>query len=143
MSTDAEDISQVIDKISDTFIDHAERPRNYGSLEDYDSNTSFTGSCGDTITVWLKVNKDIIEDIKFQTDGCGYTVACGSMATSLIRGKRITDVAKINQKRIIDKLGGLPDSHKHCALLASSAIKEAVKDYYLFKKEPWKKLYRK
>ena len=143
MESRGEQLKKIVKGITDAFIDHAERPRNYGTLPAGEGFTSFTGPCGDTIRVWLKVRDDIVEDIRFDTDGCGYTIACGSVATEMILGKKILDVKKISQKRIIDELGWLPDSHKHCALLASNALKEAVKDYYLFKKEPWKKLYRK
>ena len=92
--------------------------------------------------IWLKVGGDTISEAAFLTDGCAATIAAGSMVTQLTKGKSIPQALKINQSDILCALGGLPEGNKHCALLAADTLKEAVKDYLVFKKEPWKKAYR-
>jgi nitrogen fixation NifU-like protein len=128
---------------SETTIDHSINPRNVGSLEDADGFAQVTGLCGDTMEIWLKVLDDIIVQATFFTDGCGTSIASGSMVTELAKGKSITEAQKISQQHVLDALGGLPDESKHCALLAANTLKEAVRDYLTMKREPWKKAYRK
>jgi nitrogen fixation NifU-like protein len=128
---------------SETTIDHSINPRNVGSLEDADGFAQVTGLCGDTMEIWLKVLDGIIVQATFFTDGCGTSIASGSMVTELAKGKSITEAQKISQQNVLDVLGGLPDESKHCALLAANTLKEAVRDYLTMKREPWKKAYRK
>jgi nitrogen fixation NifU-like protein len=128
---------------SETTIDHSINPRNVGSLEGADGFAQVTGPCGDTMEIWLKVLDDIIVQASFFTDGCGTSIASGSMVTELAKGKSITEAQKISQQNVLDALGGLPDESKHCALLAANTLKEAVRDYLAMKREPWKKAYRK
>jgi len=128
---------------TETTIDHAMNPRNVGSMSDYDGSARITGPCGDTMEMWLKVRNNVINRITFWTDGCGTSFAAGSMLTELARGKSITQAMKINQHDVLDALGGLPEENVHCALLAGNTLKAAVRDYLLYKKEPWKKAYRK
>jgi nitrogen fixation NifU-like protein len=128
---------------SETTIDHSINPRNVGSLEDADGFAQVTGLCGDTMEIWLKVKDGTIAQAAFYTDGCGTSIASGSMVTELAKGKSITDAQKISQQNVLDALGGLPDESKHCALLAANTLKEAVRDYLTMKREPWKKAYRK
>ncbi len=123
-------------------IDHATNPRNAGKFIAPDGFSRVTGPCGDTIEISLRVKDDIIQIAAFQTDGCAPTVACADIAVDMIKGRSIAEVRQVNQEKILGALGGLPDDHKHCALLASNALKEAMKDYFEFKREPWKKAYR-
>jgi nitrogen fixation NifU-like protein len=128
---------------SETVIDHAMNPRNLGEMSDADGYARVTGSCGDTMEIWLKVMDGIIIQATFYTDGCGTSIASGSMITDMAKGKSITETQKIGQKNVLDALGGLPDESEHCALLAANTLREAVRDYIAMKREPWKKAYRK
>ena len=141
-ANDNPEMEQPQNLYSDTVIDHAQNPRNVGDDPYPDGYAIVTGPCGDTMGVWLRVKGDTIERCTFWTDGCGPSIACGSMATEMTRGKRVTAALKITQGEIIDKLGGLPEESQHCALLAANTVKEAVRDYISLKKEPWKKAYR-
>lgn len=127
---------------TETVIDHALRPRNVGGLEDADGVGRVTGPCGDTMQVWLKVDGDTIVDAAFSTDGCGPSLAAGSMITELAKGKSVLDTLRISQQDVLDALGGLPEDSVHCALLAVDTLKAAVKDYLAVKNESWRKAYR-
>ena len=127
---------------SETVIDHAMNPRNVGTMTEADGFGSVTGPCGDTMEIWLRVRDNRIEDTVFYTDGCGTSIACGSMVTEMAKGKSITHALRINQDEILQALGGLPQESLHCALLAANTLKAAIKDYMALKKEPWKKAYR-
>ena len=128
---------------TETVIDHAMNPRNVGSIPDADGFGSVTGPCGDTMEIWLKGNGNMVEDATFWTDGCGTSIACGSMATEMMKGKNTIQASAINQNKILEALGGLPEDSLHCALLATNAVKAAIQDYLALKNEPWKKAYRK
>jgi len=128
---------------SETVIDHAMNPRNLGTMPDADGFARVTGPCGDTMEVWLKVIDGIIIQATFYTDGCGTSIASGSMVTEMAKGKSITETQKIGQQNVLDALGGLPDESEHCALLAANTLREAVRDYIAMKREPWKKAYPK
>jgi len=128
---------------SDTVIEHAVNPRNAGDITDADSFAQVTGPCGDTMEIWLKVNNDTITRATFMTDGCGTSIAAGSMVTELARGKSIVQALRIGQQDVLDALSGLPEDSEHCALLAADTLKEAVKEYLALKKEPWKKNYKR
>jgi nitrogen fixation NifU-like protein len=123
-------------------IDHAQNPRNLGQIPDADGFASVVGSCGDTMDICLRVRNDKILNAVFFTDGCGTTIAAGSMVTELAKGKSVSDAFKITQQDILDALGGLPEESRHCALLASDTLKAAVRDYFTFKNQPWKRAYR-
>jgi len=127
---------------SETVIDHAMNPRNVGDMENAEGFGRVTGSCGDTMEMWLKVRDGVIADAIFLTDGCGTTIASGSMVTELVKGKNITGAQKVTQQDVLSALGGLPEESLHCALLATETLKEAIKDYFALKEEPWKKAYR-
>jgi len=77
------------------------------------------------------------------TDGCGTTIAAGSMITELVKGKTIIQAHKISQQDVLNALGGLPEESQHCALLASNTLKEAIKDYLAFQNEPWKRMFKR
>jgi nitrogen fixation NifU-like protein len=114
---------------SETTIDHFLNPRHYGVLEQADGQSQVTGPCGDTISIWLKVRDGAITEITFTTDGCGTSIASGSMVTVLAKGRMVEEAYNIGQQDVLDALGGLPEENEHCGLLASMSLKEAIKDY--------------
>ena len=127
---------------SEIAIDHAMNPRNVGNMESADGFAKITGPCGDTMEVWLKVKGDMITEVTFMTDGCGTSIASGSMVTEMAKEKSIIEARKINQPDILSALDGLPEESQHCALLAANTLKAAIRDYLAMKKEPWKRTYR-
>jgi len=139
----AEIIEQAKKVYSESVIDRWLNPRNAGKIEIPQGYGRLTGICGDIMEISLRIVKDRIIDAKFLTEGCGPTLAAGSMATELAMGKSVQEALRINQETILDNLGGLPGESEHCALLASETLKEAIKDYLAQKREPWKKAYKK
>lgn len=127
---------------TETVIDHAQHPRNLGQIPDADGLASVTGSCGDTMEICITIRNDRILSANFMTDGCGTTIAAGSIITELAKGRTVSDAFKITQRDVLNALGGLPEESQHCALLAADTLKEAIKDYLAFKNEPWKRAYR-
>jgi nitrogen fixation NifU-like protein len=134
--------AKMLEVYSETAVEHAMNPRNIGDLADADGCAKVTGSCGDTMQLWLKLKGDTIQQATFLTDGCGTSIASGSMVTELARGKKLGQARRISQKDVLDALGGLPEESEHCALLAADTLKAAIRDYLDMKKEPWKKSYR-
>jgi len=128
---------------SEKTIDHFLNPRNLGRIQAADGFGMVTGSCGDTMEIYLMIKNGGIANATFWTDGCGPSIASGSMATELARGKSIAEATKITQDVILNDLGGLPEESLHCALLAANTLREAIRDYLAFKKEPWKRAYRR
>ena len=128
---------------SEAVVEHSMNPRNVGHLENADGFARVTGPCGDIMSIWLKVNGDTIINASFMTDGCGTTIASGSMVTEMAKGKSVGEAQKISQQDVLDALGGLPDESEHCALLAANTLKAAIRDYIAMKREPWKRAYRK
>jgi len=128
---------------SETTIDHFMNPRNLGDMDDADGFGRVTGSCGDTMEIWLKVRSGAIAEATFMTDGCGTSIASGSMVTELAKGRSVGEARRISQQDVLGALGGLPEESEHCALLAADTLKEAIKDYVMMEREPWKKAYRK
>jgi len=128
---------------SKTVIDHIQHPKNVGNINDPDGFASVTGPCGDTMKIWLKVRNSTIQQSTFWTDGCGTTIAAGSMVTEMIKGKTIANALRTTQQDVLEALGGLPEESVHCALLAANTLKEAAKDYLTNKNEPWKRAYRR
>ncbi|MFU8795810.1 MAG: iron-sulfur cluster assembly scaffold protein [Dehalococcoidia bacterium] len=114
---------------SETVVQHAMDPRNLGVMQDADGFGKMTGPCGDTMEIWIKVNGDTIAGAVFMTDGCGPSIASGSMVTEMARGKSIGEARKITQVDVLNALGGLPDESKHCALLAADTLKAAIREY--------------
>ena len=116
---------------TDTVMDHFMHPRNVGEIPNADGVGEVgNAKCGDIMKMYLKINGDIIEDVKFETFGCGSAIASSSMATELIKGKTIDEALAVTNKQVVDALGGLPAHKLHCSVLAEEAIKSAVKDYY-------------
>jgi nitrogen fixation protein NifU and related proteins len=116
-------------------IDHATKPRNLGPMKNCDGHARITGPCGDTMEFWLSVSDSVVKKVSFFTDGCGSSLACGSMTTLMAEGKNITDAAALEQKDILDALGGLPEDVRHCALLASNTLRAACEEYAKQKKD--------
>lgn len=127
---------------SQMVIDHATNPRNVGNTEDANGFARVTGPCGDTMEIWLRVKNDSISGATFMTDGCGTTIALGSMVTEMVKGKSVYQTLKIDQQDVLNALGGLPEESQHCALLATDTLKEAVRDYLAFRNAPWKRAYQ-
>jgi len=100
---------------SEAAIDHAMNPRNVGTMENANGFAMVTGPCGDTMEIWLRVKNDSILEATFMTDGCGTTIAAGSMITELVKGKNVIQVQKISQQDVLKALGGLPEESRHCA----------------------------
>jgi len=136
-------IDEMRENYSEIAIDHAMNPRNVGNMDNAGGFARITGPCGDTMEIWLKVRDATITESTFMTDGCGTTIAAGSMVTELAKGKTVIQAQKISQQDVLSALGGLPEESKHCALLAANTLREAVKDYLAFKNEPWKRAYRR
>jgi ATP-binding protein involved in chromosome partitioning len=111
-------------------LEHARSPRHYGPLENFNGRARLTGSCGDTMEFWLKVEGDRVEEVSFVTDGCGPSLASGSMAATLAAGKPVVEAAVIRQKEILKALGGLPPADEHCELLAADTLQAACADYF-------------
>jgi nitrogen fixation NifU-like protein len=114
---------------SEKVIERWLNPRNRGKVRNADGFAKIKGPCGDTMEISFKVKDHRISKIRFATDGCATSIASGSMATELAKGKKIEEAVKISQQMILDALEGLPEESIHCALLASNTLKEAVKDY--------------
>jgi nitrogen fixation NifU-like protein len=127
---------------TETVIDHAMHPRHLGDMRNADGFARVTGPCGDTMEIWLRVRDDTITGISFLTDGCGTSIASGSMVTELAHGTSIKEAIQINQEDVLNALGGMPEESRHCALLAADTLKAAVRDYMVIRNAPWKKAYR-
>ena len=104
-------------------------PRYMGIIIDADAFSQVKGSCGDTVVIYLKFQDGRVKNAAFQTNGCGATIACGSYAAELARGKAPEDILDITGDSILDYCGGLPEENEHCATLAASALHEAINRY--------------
>ena len=121
---------------SDKVMDHFLHPRNVGAIEDANAVGEVgNAKCGDIMKMYLKIEDDIVKDVKFETFGCGSAIASSSMATELIKGKPVEEVMKLTNKAVAEALDGLPDYKMHCSVLAEEAIQSALEDYYK-RKEP-------
>ena len=118
---------------TDTVMDHFLHPRNVGEIADADGVGEVgNAKCGDIMRMYIQVDPEtqVITDVKFNTFGCGSAIATSSMATEMIKGKRIEDALALTNKELVDALRGLPPHKLHCSVLAEEAVKSAVKDYY-------------
>ncbi len=116
---------------SEKVMDHFQNPRNVGKIEDADGIGEVgNAKCGDIMKIYLKVENDVIVDVKFNTFGCGSAIATSSMATEMIKGKTIAEALTLSNKAVVEALDGLPANKIHCSVLAEQAVKAAVKDYY-------------
>lgn len=116
---------------SQTVMDHFTNPRNIGSIEDADGVGEVgNAKCGDIMRVYLKIDEGVIDDVKFETFGCGSAIASSSIATEMIKGKPLDDALGLTNKAVVEALDGLPPVKVHCSVLAEGAVKAAIKDYY-------------
>ena len=116
---------------SDKVMDHFRNPRNVGQIDDADGIGEVgNAKCGDIMRMYIKVEDNIITDVKFNTFGCGSAIATSSMATELIKGKPVEEALELSNKAVVEALDGLPAYKLHCSVLAEEAVKAAVKDYY-------------
>lgn len=134
--------AKMLETFSETVVEHSMNPRNVGDMADADGSAKITGPCGDTMELWLKLKGDTIVQASFLTDGCGTSIASGSMVTELAKGKKLGQAQRISQQDVLGALGGLPEESEHCALLAADTLKAAIRDYLAMKREPWKRAYR-
>ena len=116
---------------SEKVMDHFLHPRNVGVLEDADGVGEVgNAKCGDIMKIYLKIDNDVISDVKFETFGCGSAIASSSMVTEMIKGKPVSEALQLTNKAVAEALDGLPAHKLHCSVLAEEAIKSALKDYY-------------
>lgn len=112
-------------------MDHFTNPRNTGEIENPDGvGTVGNAKCGDIMQIFIKVENDVIVDVKFKTFGCGAAIATSSMATEMIKGKTIDEALTLTNKAVVEALEGLPPVKIHCSVLAEEAVKAAIADYY-------------
>ncbi len=112
---------------SEKVIEEYNSPKNIGKMAQPDASAILTGWCGDTMEMYLMVEHEIVADITFMTDGCGATIACGSMLTSMVKGKSLDEVKAITEDDLIAALEGLPEENLHCAHLAIITLRNALK----------------
>mgnify|MGYP001138742375 CR=1 FL=1 len=114
-------------KVMDVFAN----PHNVGVIENADGEGVVGNpTCGDIMKIYLKIDNDVISDVKFETFGCGSAIASSSMATEMIKGKPVSEALQLTNKAVAEALDGLPAHKLHCSVLAEEAIKSALKDYY-------------
>jgi nitrogen fixation NifU-like protein len=114
---------------SEILIDRARNPRNMKLPETYNGFAINDGYCGDMMSMWIMIEGNIVKNVTFHTDGCGPSIASGSMATEIARGKTVDEVRDITPEKITQALGGLPADHEHCASLAAGQLQLALADY--------------
>ena len=123
-------MEQIRKRYSQAVIDHWQNPRNFRKIENPDGYAKVKGPCGDTMEMFIKIKEETISECAFQTDGCGTTIACGSIATEIARDKSfIQALASVSSGEILEKLGGLPEEDVHCAHLAAETLRRALADY--------------
>lgn len=121
---------------SEKVMDHFRNPRNVGVIEDANGIGEVgNAKCGDIMKMYLKIENDIVEDVKFETFGCGSAIASSSMATEMIKGKPLSEAMQLTNKAVAEALDGLPDYKMHCSVLAEEAIRNAIDDYYKKKEQ--------
>ncbi|MBO4989109.1 MAG: Fe-S cluster assembly scaffold protein NifU [Clostridia bacterium] len=115
---------------SEKVMDHFRNPRNVGVIENADGVGEVgNAKCGDIMKIYLKIENGIIEDVKFETFGCGSAIASSSMATEMIKGKPLSEAMQLTNRAVAEALDGLPPHKLHCSVLAEEAIKRALEDY--------------
>ncbi len=128
---------------SEIVIDHWQQPRNCGIMINAHGYGKIIGPCGDTMEISIMVENKKIMKCTFDTDGCGSSIACGSIITEMAKDKTIEEARKFDQKKVLQFCRGLPEADIHCALLAVNTLQKAIDDYEMAKNEPWKRLYRR
>ncbi|MBE9592607.1 MAG: iron-sulfur cluster assembly scaffold protein [Proteobacteria bacterium] len=151
----SEDFDKAMDELQKSIIEDARKvysekvierwlnPKYMGEMESPQGHGKVTGTCGDTVQIFLRIDNNKIIDARFITDGCATTIAAGGMACELAMGKPFREAFKITKEIILKQLGGLPDESIHCALLASDTLRAALTDYVQSRNEPWRRLYKK
>ena len=115
---------------SEKVMDHFLHPRNVGVSEDADAVGEVgNAKCGDIMKMYLKIEDDVIQDVKFETFGCGSAIASSSMATEMIKGRPLSEAMQLTNKAVTEALDGLPAHKLHCSVLAEEAIQSALEDY--------------
>lgn len=116
---------------SDKVLDHFSNPRNVGELANADAIGEVgNAKCGDIMKMYLKIDGDVISDVRFKTFGCGAAIATSSIATEMIKGKTISEALTLTNKAVVEALDGLPPAKVHCSVLAEQAVKSAIANYY-------------
>ena len=115
---------------SEKVMEHFRNPRNVGVIEDADAVGEVgNAKCGDIMKMYMKIEDDVITDVKFETFGCGSAIASSSMATEMIKGKPVSEAMQLTNAAVAEALDGLPDYKMHCSVLAEEARKSALEDY--------------
>jgi nitrogen fixation NifU-like protein len=115
---------------SEKVMDHFKNPRNVGEIENADGVGEVgNATCGDIMKIYLKVKNDVIEDVKFQTFGCGSAIATSSIVTEMVMGKTLEEAEAVTNKAVAEALDGLPPTKMHCSNLAADALHDAIRDY--------------
>jgi NifU-like protein involved in Fe-S cluster formation len=128
---------------TDEFLSHAFTPQNVGVLTDPDGYGAPKGACGDTVEIYLQIRNGTIDQALFLTDGCAHTIACANVVTTLARGRTVEEARAIDPEDVSEVLGGLPENHVHCARLAVTTLRLALKNYLKNLDQAWKRPYRK
>jgi nitrogen fixation NifU-like protein len=111
-------------------MDHFMNPRNMGEMSDASGvGTVGNAKCGDIMRIYIKVENDVITDVKFKTFGCGAAIATSSKATEIVKGMTLEEAEKVTNKMVMEALGGLPPVKVHCSVLAEEALHAAIQDY--------------
>ena len=115
---------------TDKVMDHFMNPRNVGVIENPDGYGKIgSPSCGDMMEIFLRIENDVIKDVKFRTFGCASAIASSSVTTEMILNKTVEEALEVTNKAVVEALGGLPAAKVHCSVLAEEAIKAAIEDY--------------
>ena len=115
---------------SEKVMDHFSAPRNVGTIENADGYGKVgNASCGDVMEIFLKIENEIVTDVKYRTFGCAAAIATSSMATEMVLGKDVNEALEITNKAVAEALGGLPAKKMHCSVLAEEGIRAAIEDY--------------
>ena len=116
---------------SEKVMDHFRNPRNVGMIEDADGIGEVGNArCGDIMKIYLKIDDEIVTDVKFETFGCGSAITSSSMATEMIKGRSVAEALELTNQAVTEALDGLPSHKVHCSVLAEQAVRAAVQDYY-------------
>ncbi len=122
---------------------HSQNPSNWGKMLHPNGEATVTGICEDTVSIQIRLTDNAIEEIRFQTDGCGFTRACASATTELALGQKLDFALEFTGAQIVEALGKLPKGHLHCADLAANALKGAATDALERRSNPWKHFFRR
>ena len=130
-------INQALEIYSAKVVDAFYNPKNVGHMSDPDARGLVHGWCGDTMEIFLRLKEERIEEARFTTDGCGPTVACGSMLTTMVRGISLMDAGEIRQEDLLEALDGLPKENAHCAELALKTLQNALLNWHVERAGLW------